>query len=501
LTGNFTADSGDDAVWFSNVTGGTVSGNYFLNSNINPAVESAEATYGPVQQPLVVQASQNVTTSNNTVDQTSGRMWVSDAQYRELAAYAPGSSARLNAFEIGTLRDPSVILTDADGNATPLAIQASTTHSIDVQIPASAALGGAYVTLTAASFKSFGTLFLDTQDNIPALNGCTYELSPASSSTGASANSLAILVVTQAGCSFGVSAKDPFASSTAAATGTAVVSVGFTANAGAARTTTIEIAGQTVTLNQAAASTARPVIQAIVDPWNYTSGLAPGEWVTISGTALALGPPRTWNLNGTQTLPTALGEVTVTFNGTPAALLYLSPTQINALVPATVAPGPVQVVVQSNGVNSTPFVITATATQPAIYALPNSDGSSFFVTAALAGTAALVGNSAVDPRVLRAAQPGDVLDLYMVGLGATIDPSKFLTGQLFAGAYPVSVTVTATIGGESALVSFAGLTSPGLYLVRITIPQDLSPGAQTIQVLVGGSKTASALKLLLAPAP
>jgi uncharacterized protein (TIGR03437 family) len=89
----------------------------------------------------------------------------------------------------------------------------------------------------------------------------------------------------------------------------------------------------------------------------------------------------------------------------------------------------------------------------------------------------------------------------MVGLGATIDPSKFLTGQLFAGAYPVSVTVTATIGGESALVSFAGLTSPGLYLVRITIPQDLSPGAQTIQVLVGGSKTASALKLLLAPAP
>ena len=37
LTGNFTADSGDDAVWFSNVSGGTVSGNYFLNPNINPA--------------------------------------------------------------------------------------------------------------------------------------------------------------------------------------------------------------------------------------------------------------------------------------------------------------------------------------------------------------------------------------------------------------------------------------------------------------------------------
>jgi uncharacterized protein (TIGR03437 family) len=501
LTGNFTADSGDDAVWFSNVSGGTVSGNYFLNPNINPAVESAEATYGPVQQPLVEQALQNVTTANNTIDQTSGRMWVTDAQYRELAAYAPGGVARLNAYEIGTLRNPNVVLTDADGNATPVAIQASTTHSIDVQIPASAALGGAYVTLTAASLKSFGTLFLDSQDNIPALNGCTYELSPASSTTGASANNLAILVVTQAGCSYGVSVKDPFVSGTVAASGTTVVSAGFAANAGAARTTTIEIAGQTVTLTQAAASTARPVIQAIVDPWNYTSGLAAGEWVTITGTALAPGQARTWNLNGTQTLPTSLGEVTVSFNGTPAALLYVSPTQINALVPATVAPGPVQVVVQSNGVNSTPFVITATATQPAIYALPNTDGSSFFVTAALAGTATLVGNSAVDPRVLRAAQPGDLLDLYMVGLGATTDPSKFLTDQLFAGAYPLSATVTATIGGESASVSFAGLTSPGLYLVRITIPQDLSPGAQVIQVSAGGLKTSSSLKLLLAPAP
>ena len=501
VTGNFTADSGDDAVWFSNVSGGTVSGNYFLNPNINPAVESAEATYGPVQQPLVVQASQNVTTSNNTVDQTSGRMWVTDAQYRELADYAPGSTVRLNAYEIGTSNSPSVILTDADGNVTTMAIRASTAHSIDVQIPASAALGGAYVTLTAGSLKSLGTLFLDSQDNIPALNGCTYELSSASSTTGANANNLAILVVTQAGCSYGVSVKDPFVSGGKAATGTSVVSVGFAANSGAARTTTIEIAGQAVTLAQDAAGSARPVIQAIADAWNNGSGLAPGEWVAITGTALAAGSPRVWNLNGTQQLPTSLGEVTVSFNGTLAALLYVSPTQINALVPATVTPGSVQVIVQSNGINSNPITATVTATRPAIYALPNSDGTAFFVTAALAGTATLIGNSAVDPRVVRATQPSDVLDLYMIGLGATADISKFVTDQIFAGAYLLSATVTATVGGESALVSFAGLTSPGLYLVRLAIPQDLAAGVQVIQVSAGGSNTSPSLKLLLGPAP
>jgi uncharacterized protein (TIGR03437 family) len=501
LTGNFTADSGDDAVWFSNVSGGTVSGNYFLNPNINPAVESAEATYGPVHQPLVEEALQNVTTGNNTIDQTSGRMWITDGQFRELAAYAPGSTVRLNAYEIGTLSSSSVTLTDADGNVTTTAVQASTAHSIDVEIPASAALGGAYLTFAAGGLKYFGTLFIDSQDNVPALNGCTYELSPASSTTGANANSVAILVVTQSGCSYGVSVNDSFVSSSATATGTAVVSVGFAANSGAARSATVEIAGQTSTLTQAAADAARPVIQAIVDPWNYASGLAPGEWVTIGGTELATGPPRIWNLSGTQKLPPSLGEVNVTFNGIPAALLYVSSTQINALVPAMAVPGPVQVVVQSNGVSSNPFTITATAIQPAIYALPAADGATFFVTAALAGTATLIGNSAVDPRVVRAAQPGDVLDLYMLGLGTTTDSSKFLTDQIFAGAYPVNASVTATVGGESSPVLFSGLTSPGLYLVRVVIPQDLSQGVKSIQVSAGSRSTAPSLKLLVGPPP
>ena len=497
ITSNFIADSGSAAVWLGNTSGGSVSGNYFLNPDSNPAVVSSVAFFGP-SQPLVVQASQNVATSNNLIDQTSGRIWVTDTQFRERAAYGPGSIVRLNAYGLGTFFSaPSVILTDADGNAVPAAFQAITTHAIEVQIPTSAALGGAYLTLTSGSMKYFGTLFLDSQDNIPALNGCTYEVSPAASSTGANANNLAILVVTQAECSYEVLGKDPFLAASAGATGTAVVSVGFSANSGAARTTTIEIAGQSITLTQAAAGTARPVIQAISDTWNYGSGLAPGEWVTINGTALAAGPPRTWNLNGTQQLPTSLGEVTVSFNGTPAALYYVSATQINALVPATVAPGSVQVIVQSNGVSSNPFTVTATATLPAIYALPNADGSTFFVTAALGGTATLVGNSAVDPRVLRAAQPGDILDLYMIGLGATADPTKFVTNQLFSGAYPVSATVTATVGGEKAPVSFAGLTSPGLYLVRITLPADLAAGPRPIQISTGALKTGSSLVLML----
>jgi uncharacterized protein (TIGR03437 family) len=243
-----------------------------------------------------------------------------------------------------------------------------------------------------------------------------------------------------------------------------------------------------------------PAIQAIVDSWGYTAGIAPGLWVTIGGTNLA-SPSEIWNLNGVQDLPLALGDATVTFNGAPAALLYVSPTQINALVPASVAPGKVQVVAQVNGVSSSPFTITAQAAQPAVYAPPNTDGSTFFVTAALAGTATLVGNSATDPRVARPVYPGDTLDLYMIGLGVTLDPSKFITDQVFSGAFPVSAPVTATVGGKPANVAFAGLTGPGLYLVRIVVPSDMAAGAQPLQVSAGGIQTRPSLVLQMAPAP
>ncbi len=238
-----------------------------------------------------------------------------------------------------------------------------------------------------------------------------------------------------------------------------------------------------------------PSIKAITDVWNYTFGVAPGNWVSIFGTDLSVGPPNQLIYPATGLLPTIANATSVTFNGIPAALLYVSTTQINTLVPAGIAAGPLQVVVQSNGVTSAPFTMVATATQPAIYAVPNS--GSLFVTACLQGTGYMVGDPAEDPRVVRPAFPGDVLDLYMVGMGATIDPKKFITDQSFEGAYPLSAPVTAMVGNEDAPVLFAGLTSPGLYMVRVAIPTDLPAGLQPIQVTAGAGKTSPTLALMV----
>ncbi len=286
--------------------------------------------------------------------------------------------------------------------------------------------------------------------------------------------------------------------STLAVTASCTISVNFVPLGAGTRVASLFVMGNaaggplTIKLTGSGMGTGPPPnIQAVVDAWNYTPGIAPGLWVTIGGMNFAAFA-ETANFGAFQQLPTNLGGVSVTFNSVPAALYYADTKQVNALVPASIVPGPVQVVVQVNGVNSNPFPITAKPTQPAIYALPNADGSTFFVTAALQGTGFLVGNSAVDSRVVRPVFPSDVLDLYMIGLGATAVGSNFITNQVFTGGFPVSAQVTATVGGEPAPVLFAGLTSPGLYLVRISIPADLKPGPQPIQVSTGSSASGGA---------
>jgi uncharacterized protein (TIGR03437 family) len=285
---------------------------------------------------------------------------------------------------------------------------------------------------------------------------------------------------------------------TALSVGTRLASLFVTANTGGAPVA-IALSGTGL------GTGATPAIEAVADAWNYTPGIAPGLWVTIAGTNFApFAVTANFGLN--QLLPTTLGGVSVTFNGTPAALLYANPTQVNALVPASVEPGPVQVVVKANGVSGNAFPIIAKATQPAIYAAANAAATTYFVTAALEGTGFLVGNSAVDSRVVRAVFPGDVVDLYMLGLGATANPSDFITNQEFSGVFPVSAPVTATVNGESAPVIFAGLTSPGLYLVRISIPSDLQPGSPAIEVSTGnpsagGAQTSALLALAIGTPP
>jgi hypothetical protein len=284
IADNVIADPGRAAVWLGNTLGGNVNGNLFLHPNERLELATSHPPQTNVIAPLIVDTtSSGITTSNDTIDTTSGVAFVTDSASRELAAYAPGGSIRLNAYNLGALATPTVTLTDADGVNRPMTIQSTTPHALDVQLPPDTALGGAYLTLTSGATRYFGTLFVDGQDNIPAVNGCIYEVSPSSLTVPGTATTLPMLVVTQANCSYQVLASDAFVTPEAGGTGTGtgVINVDFAANSGdAARTTTIEIAGQPFTITQAG----RPVASDL--GFDTPTGGTVGTALLIAGWAL-----------------------------------------------------------------------------------------------------------------------------------------------------------------------------------------------------------------------
>src|SRR5580704_17714722 len=84
----------------------------------------------------------------------------------------------------------------------------------------------------------------------------------------------------------------------------------------------------------------------VVSAASYSSAVAPGSFATILGVGLSTQIAQSQaDANGN--FPTELGGTTVQVNGTLAQLLYVSPAQINLLIPAQVQPGSAKVVVQS----------------------------------------------------------------------------------------------------------------------------------------------------------
>jgi len=243
--------------------------------------------------------------------------------------------------------------------------------------------------------------------------------------------------------------------------------------------------------------TTAPAIDGIGDPWNGTKGIAPGAWVSIYGSNLA---PTTqqWQPQQDAKLPLTLGAVVVGFNGIAAPLAYVSPTLINALVPAGVSTGQVSVVVTSNGARSAPLVVTSSQYLPAIYSVGvTAVPPHYYVTAVDPATGELVGNPVVDSRVARAAKPGDTIDLYAIGLGPTVP--AFPTDTFFSGSYAVASPFTVVLGSSRIVPSFAALTAPGLYQVRVTLPPDMPAGDQPIRIDLGTVQSATGVYLTVQP--
>jgi uncharacterized protein (TIGR03437 family) len=238
---------------------------------------------------------------------------------------------------------------------------------------------------------------------------------------------------------------------------------------------------------------APPAITAVLNGASFQPGIEAGSWVMIQGAALA-NTTRTWRgddfVDGS--LPTALDGVSVTIDGRPAFVYYISPLQINVQAPSDTAVGAVNVLVDNNGALSAPAPALLQAAAPAFFLYPGTGN----VLASRLPDYALV----ADPSVVAgavAAKPGDTVVLWGTGFGAT-NPAV-AAGVTVTGAPAALTAPRVTIGGAAVPVIGAVLTtgSAGLYQVTIQLPANLPPGALAVEASVGGVPTQAGVNIFV----
>ncbi|MFZ0934279.1 MAG: glycoside hydrolase family 44 protein [Bryobacteraceae bacterium] len=236
--------------------------------------------------------------------------------------------------------------------------------------------------------------------------------------------------------------------------------------------------------SQGVMSVPQPVIAAVTSAASYdASAISPGEIVAIWGQDLgpATGVNLQYDSNGL--VSTSLGGTQVFINGFPSPLTYAANKQVNAVVPYEVAQAKTaNVVVVYQGNASAPFQIPITAVKPGIFTNDHGQG------AILLNPDYSV-NSTTNP-----ASRGQWILIYGTGEGVTTPPG--VDGRLSytlgtpLPTVPVTVTCSATIGGQPATVNYCGeapdLTA-GVVQVNAQVPESITPGdAVPVVITIGG---------------
>ncbi|HVX67915.1 MAG TPA: hypothetical protein VHA11_14985, partial [Bryobacteraceae bacterium] len=204
-----------------------------------------------------------------------------------------------------------------------------------------------------------------------------------------------------------------------------------------------------------------------------------GSWIEIYGRDLAA-TSRGWtgsDFNGV-TAPTVLDGTTVTIGGRDAFVAYVSPKQVNVLVPENIGTGSQQLIVNTPYGSSTPYALKINARQPGLFAPVqlNLGGKQYVGATFSDGAWALPAARAGDFPKSRPAKPGDVLVMYGTGFGP-VTPNVAV-GDIPQKNTSLTSTLEVFIGGTRAEVQYQGLTpgSAGVYQFNVVVPQLASGG-------------------------
>ena len=185
-----------------------------------------------------------------------------------------------------------------------------------------------------------------------------------------------------------------------------------------------------------------------------------------------------WSLTGT--------NVGVLINLIPADVYYVSPGQVNVLIPPSLIPGPALVELENDGIYGPPIQITLASAAPVLF---QSDPTTVIATH---GNGPLVTSNSP-------AQAGEVVVLYATGLGPTA-PAPLPNQVAQSAAWIVDIADFRLLLNGAAvdprLVLYAGVTPgyAGLFQINLKLPDTCPPNPQ-IQVGFGNQMSPTGLIL------
>jgi len=232
-----------------------------------------------------------------------------------------------------------------------------------------------------------------------------------------------------------------------------------------------------------------PTVSRVVNGASYqANALSPGEVITLfaSDAQHPIGPstPVGLTLDSTGKVATTLGGVQVLINGFACPMIYVSSTQVSAVVPYEIAPlVTASVILKYLGQSSNGVTVNIATTSPGIFTL-NSSGT---------GPGAILNQNQSVNSPSNPDSRGNTVTIYMTGEGQTTPAG--VTGKVttVASAPPLTpaplLAIGVTIGGAPANYVFAG-EAPGIVSgvlqLNVVIPATVSAGDLPLVVSIGG---------------
>lgn len=248
--------------------------------------------------------------------------------------------------------------------------------------------------------------------------------------------------------------------------------------------------------------TQTPAIAAVANGASFLPTIGPGAMISLFGTHFESGATTPFTVSGadlvSNAFPRKFACLAVEINGTRVPLAFASDGQINAQAPYNLPAGTAQVRVlanpdQANQLASDPFTVTVQ---------PESPGFFLFGKGAVAATVANSATPIADPAAIPgavAAKPGDVVTLWITGLGQT-NPAVS-EGAVTSAIATVNAALSLTLGGvtvPAADVLYAGVSPgsiSGLYQMNVRVPSSLPDGRASVALQVNGTPTPDGLSI------